>query len=220
MRIRGTLLAAAAISLLLVAGAQESAEAPIDVVERAMGQLAVSDYRFSYDLYPSVDATSRIRGEGEYDADTSSWHYTLQADPTDPGADQSKNGEWLVAGGMPSFNGGNGWEMSFDFTYMGIGSATTPFGMYRTLEMMADPDAGNLEPLTLLGRESVDGAEADHYSFATTEMPVVGTGRFDIWLSPEGDGFGRVIVEVSRVDRTDRVVYYDIGQDVTIEAPQ
>src|SRR5690606_19014917 len=101
MRIRGTLLAAAAISLLLVAGAQESAEAPIDVVERAMGQLAVSDYRFSYDLYPSVDATSRIRGEGEYDADTSSWHYTLQADPTDPGADQSKNGEWLVAGGMP-----------------------------------------------------------------------------------------------------------------------
>lgn len=40
---------------------------------------------------------------------------------------------------------------------MGITFARTPFELYSTLTTLADPDAHNLEELTLVGRETVDG---------------------------------------------------------------
>jgi hypothetical protein len=205
--------------LLCTAAAQQGTEL-LDEVTRALDLVATSDYRFSYDIYPSVDAASRISGAGEHDYDSGNWRYTVAVDPTDANADQSRAGEWVIADGMGYQRSADGWTMALDFTFMGIGTAGTPFALYGGLEMLADPEAGNLEPLALVARETVDGVEADRYSFATTDMPLVGTGRFDIWLSPAGDGFRRVIVQVTKGERVDRVVYYDIGQDVTVEAPR
>lgn len=220
MRTRRYPLALLAVAALFGwAAAQDTAEHFAEVT-RALEVIGDSDYRFSYEIYPTVDATSRISGEGERDADTQGWRYTVVSDPADPGANRSSDGEWVVVGGVGHHNAGDAWNMSFDFTHMGISSAGTPFAMYETLEMLAAGDTEKLEPLTLVGTENVDGVDAEHYTFATTDMPVVGTGRFDIWLTPEGDGFSRVIVQITKGERIDRVVYYDIGQDVTVEAPQ
>jgi len=205
---------------LFGAATAQDASVPLVEVTRAIELIEDSDYRFSYQVYPNVDATSRITGEGERDADSQNWRYTVASDPADPNANRANDGEWLVIGNIPHHNTAEGWVMAMDFTHMGIGSAPTPFAMYESLLSLVGPDSEDLEPLTLVGRETVDGVEADHYTFATTEVPMLGTGRFDIWLTPEGEGFSRVIVQTTSGERVNRVVYYDIGQDVTVEAPQ
>ncbi len=219
MPILKPLLATLAAVFLTIASAQAG---PTEIVAAAIDALSSSDYLFSYDVWPGLDATSKVAGSGEFDRDTQGWHYTRQSDPADTSADLSKNGEWIMALGSFYFNDGSGWQPAGpDSTYMGITFAPTPFEMYPTLSTLADPEANNLEELALVGSETVEGVAADHYAFATTDMPVLGTGQFDIWITPSETGYERIIIDLTTAEgHTDRVIFTAIGEEVSIEAPQ
>jgi hypothetical protein len=178
-------------------------------------------YSFSYSLIPSVDATSPISGQGEADLANHAWRYTVSSDPDDPNADRSRDGEWIVVGGLPYRRTNGEWEMGMDFTHAGITSMVGAFANYATFEMMAeaDPDAG-LEEVALIGTEVIEGEEAEHYRFATEGMPLYGTATYDAWISMADGRVSRVVLAITAEDgQVNRVAFHGIDEPVTIEAP-
>jgi hypothetical protein len=216
-----SLLAVAVASLLLTGVAQSSGATAEDAVRQAVGTLNGSSFHFSYSLWPGLQATSPVSGEGDMDRATQSWRYIVQAAADDPGADRSRDGEWVMADGTMYYNDGSGWvDAAMDFTYLGVTGAITPFESYEFASMLASPDGQNLEPLEFVGREVVNGLEADHYRFATDNLPVLGTGEFNIWISQEGESYSRIILQVTTADgHKNRVAYSNIGVPVSIAAP-
>lgn len=212
------LLASLCLCTVLAQPSTEEAEAEL---ARAVQTLqGATSYTFAYDVSPSVDATSNIIGEGQVDFATQAWQYTLQSDPSDPDADSSKNGEWITVDGTWYHNPGSGWTVAApDFTNAGITGIIAPFASYDTLKMLGTEDS--FGAAHWVGRETVDGIEADHYQFSVKDMPLYGTATYDVWIAGEGEAITHIILAATPEGKTTNTVRYsNINQPVSIEVPQ
>jgi hypothetical protein len=201
--------------------AQPSAEEAEAALARAVQALQeATSYHFAYDVSPSVDATSNITGEGQADLGARAWRYTLQSDPGDPNADRSKDGEWIVVDSAWYHNPGTGWTLAGpDFTNSGITGILAPFASYGTLQMLGTEET--FEVLHWVGQEVVDGVEMDHYRFSFSDLPLYGTGAYDLWLAEEEGRVVRVVLAVTPEGRaTNTVRYSNIGEPVSIAVPR
>lgn len=212
------LLLGLALSAALAQPSAEEAEAALARAVRALQE--ATSYSFAYDVSPSVDATSNITGEGRADLAGRAWQYTLQSDPGDPNADVGKNGEWIMVDNAWYHNSGSAWAAAGpDFTNMGITGIIAPFASYSTLKMLGTEET--FEALHWVGRETVAGVEMDHYRFSFSDLPLYGTGTYDVWLAEEGESVTQVVLAVTPEGKaTNTVRYSGIDEPVSIEAPQ
>ena len=209
-----------ALLLLPVSLAQEpGAEFEADLTQALQALADATSYHFTYRMAPNVDATTQITGEGMRDKTANSWRYTIASDPSDPKVDHSQNGDWLIVDGVHYHNAGSGWTTGgINFTNSGITSALAPFESYGTLKQLSSGD--NFRPLEHHGLDDQHGVPADHYSFATIDMPMYGTAQFDIWIAKDGDDVGFVAVGVTPDGKPMNVVTYShLNEPVAIEAP-
>lgn len=213
------------MTLLLCAAAvaqPDTAEAE-EALRRAVAALDGASFHFSYRFWPSTAATSAVHGEGMADLDAQRWSYTVHSDPSDPQADASADGEWvIVAGGWYRRQAGQGWASEApDFTFAGVSAILAPFASYDNLRRLAGDDEDGLDALRWLGREALDGLEADRYAFATRGLSFYGSSAFEAWLSEDGrGGFERIVlVFTPEGGQPNRVSFHRIAEPVHIEAP-
>lgn len=212
-----TLLASALVA------AQPDTVAAEEALRRAAAALEGASFHFSYRFWPDTEATSAVTGEGIADLDAQRWHYTVHSDPTDPRADLTADGEWIiVAGSWYHRPSGSAWTTGApDFTFAGVSAILAPFASYDNLRRLAGDDQDKLDELRWLGRETLGGLEADRYAFATHDLSFYGSSAFEAWLSEDGrGGFERIVlVFTPEGGQPNSVSFSRITEPVEVEAP-
>lgn len=179
-----------------------------EALRRAVDLLTSSGFRFEYSFWPSPESTAYTTGSGYGDLTTTTWHYTVATDPAG-----SADGTWIIKDGTWYQNG---QAAAPDFTFMGVAAIIAPFASYEALSAMQE----GFVPLAYLGRELVDGLEAEHYRFSTEDMPMYGTSVFDAYLSESGNGFeGITLVFTPEGGRPNRVAFSHLGESMEVTAP-
>lgn len=222
MQYKQVMTALLALTTALIAAAHEELPRAESAVSRAVEALDAASFHFDYSFWPNPQATGFTTGAGQADVGEQRWRYTVVSDSTDTGADRSSDGEWIIVGGAWYHNAGAGWVTgAYDFTFSGITAVVLPFASYRNLVHLAVDNEEALTELEFLGRENVDGLEADHYSFSVRDMPLYGTAAYDAWLSEDAGTFSRIILQFTPDGgRPNRVTFTRIGEPVDIAAPE
>jgi hypothetical protein len=152
----------------------------------------------------------RLRAEGDYDARSRAWRYTLSTSA----ASEELDGEWvkLNATNTSYHLMSGGWRRQ---GLSIIDTTDSSIEVMRKAMAPARPDLGRNEPPPLVGTETIEGQACSHYSFTVPAgRPLVGT--YDAYLNARGDFI--------RLDSLDAVYRYSVlisrqNQPVRISAP-
>lgn len=152
----------------------------------------------------------RLRAEGDYDARSRAWRYTLSTSA----ASEELDGEWVkINSTNASYHLMNGsWRQGLSI----IDTTDASIEVMRKAMAPARPDLGRSGPPPVVGTETIEGQECSHYSFTVPAgRSLVGT--YDAYLNSRGDFI--------RLDSLDTVYRYIVlisrqNQPLRISAPK